>query len=193
MQKISFDHNNFVLTYEDYLGIVIPMSKNFVWKEKEIHESTDSEMGNDFQPALVGALTIIDHSEYTVQTGPNAGKIYKNQKKLFIAKDGTLKTLNKLAAKPDRNGLAGCTFDVSRGPENKKPPAVGDVFDFVMKHKNLASIAEKYGIKVEELGPADYDDEIPFLSPAKLLEMGIGKQPGGIGYEKGYNKAAADL
>ena len=100
------------------------------------------EAGN--KPSLVGVMTVIDHSEYTVQKGPNAGKVYKNQRRLFVAKEGTLKDLNKLAAKPERNGLAGCTFDVSRGGENTRDPNVGKTFDFVVKNKTLAAIAEKY-------------------------------------------------
>jgi len=140
--------------------------------------------------SLVGVMTIIDHSKYTVKKGPNAGKVYTNQRKLFVAKETTLKQLNKLAAKPERNGLAGCTFDVSRGPENTNAPRVGSTFDFVTKHKTLASIAEKYGLQVEECVPAQYDGddgEIVYLSPKKLLELGIGKAHGGVGYEKGVN------
>jgi hypothetical protein len=145
------------------------------------------------EPSLVGALTIIDHTKYTVTKRQNAGKTFQHQKKLFIAKDGTLKTLSKLASKPERNGLALCTFDVSRGPESKKPPAVGDTFDFVTKHKSLGAIAEKYGLNPEEVGPADYDEEIVYLPPEKLIELGYGKKPSGVGYEKGVSKAADDL
>ena len=143
--------------------------------------------------ALVGVMTVIDHSKYTVKKGPNAGKVYTNQRKLFVAKETTLKQLNKLASKPERNGLAGCTFDVSRGPENTNPPGVGSTFDFVTKHKTLASIAEKYGIPVEECAPAQYDGddgEIQYLPPAKLLSLGIGKAHGGVGFEKGVNAAS---
>ena len=74
------------------------------------------------KPSLVGVMTVIDHSVFVQDKGPNAGKVYKNQRRLFVAKEGTLKSLNKLAAKPERNGLALCTFDVSRGPENKHSP-----------------------------------------------------------------------
>jgi hypothetical protein len=152
------------------------------------------EAGN--KPDLVGVMTVLDHGEYTVQKGPNAGKVYKNQRRLFVAKEGTLKDLNKLAAKPERNGLAGCTFDVSRGGENTRDPRVGKTFDFVVKHKTLASIAEKYDLKIEEVQPAQYDGEegeILYLPPEKLVELGLGKAHGGIGYEKGVNSAADEL
>ena len=146
--------------------------------------------------SLVGVFTVIDHSTYTVKTGPNAGKTFTNQRKLFVAKEGTIKQLTKLAVKPERNGLAGCTFDVSRGSENKHPPAVGDTFDFVTKHKTLAAIAEKYNLKLEECQPAVYDGpegELVYLPAAKLIELGIGKAHVGVGYEKGVNAAADEL
>jgi hypothetical protein len=152
------------------------------------------EAGN--KPSLVGVMTVIDHSEYTVQKGPNAGKVYKNQRRLFVAKEGTLKDLNKLAAKPERNGLAGCTFDVSRGGENTRDPNVGKTYDFVCKNKTLAAIAEKYGLKIEEVQPAQYDGEegeILYVPPEKLVELGLGKAHGGVGYEKGVNAAANEL
>ena len=47
-----------------------------------------------------------------MQKGPNKGKVIKNTRKLFIAKNQTIKMLTKLAAK--RGGLQGCTFDVAR-------------------------------------------------------------------------------
>jgi hypothetical protein len=146
--------------------------------------------------SLVGVLTVIDHTPYTVTKGPSAGKTFKNRRKLFVAKEGTLKILNTLAKKPERNGLAGCTFDVSRGPKSKNPPAVGDTFDFVAKHKSFAAIAEKFGIPIEEVQPAIYDGEegeIPYLTPAKLIELGVGKATIGIGAEKGVTSASDEL
>lgn len=145
------------------------------------------------EAALVGALTVVDHSEFTVKTGPNAGKVYRNQRRLFVAKDTTLKTLSKYANKPERMGLTLCTFDVSRGPENKHPPAVGDTFDFVVKHESYAAFAKKLGVPVDEVQPAAYDEEIVYLEPTKLIEMGIGKKPGGVGYEKGVDKSSDEM
>jgi hypothetical protein len=91
------------------------------------------------RPSLVGVLTVIDHRKIVIQKGPNAGKTLTNVIRPFIAKDGTLKQLNKLAQKPERNGLRFCTFDVSRGPDNKHPPQVGDTFDFVTKRRSPRS------------------------------------------------------
>ncbi len=148
------------------------------------------------KPSLVGVMTVIDHSVFVQDKGPNAGKVYKNQRRLFVAKEGTLKSLNKLAAKPERNGLALCTFDISRGPENKHCPSVGDTFDFVCKNTSLAAIAAKYEIKPEDCVPATYDGdegEIVYRTPAQLIELGLGKPHTGVGYEKGVAAAKDDL
>jgi len=141
----------------------------------------------------VGALTVIDHSEWTSTKGANAGRTYRNQRRLFVAKDATLKVLSKYANKPERMGLTLCTFDVSRGPENKHPPAVGDTFDFVVKHEGFAQFAKKLGVPLEEVQPANYDEEIVYLPPEKLIDMGVGKKPGGVGYEKGVDKSSDEM
>ena len=146
--------------------------------------------------SLVGVLSVIDHSTYTVKQGPNAGKVYTNQRKLFVAKEGTIKQLNKLAVKPERNGLAGCTCDVSRGAENKHAPGVGDTFDFVTKYKTVSAIGEKFNLKLEECVPPVYDGpegELVYIPPLKLIELGVGKAHVGVGYEKGVNSAAGEL
>ena len=141
-------------------------------------------------------LTVIDHSSYTATKGPNAGKIYKNQRRLFVAKEGTLNQLQKLAQKPERNGLTLCAFDVSRGPENKHPPAVGDTYDFNSKWKSREQLAEKLDLKTEDVQPAEYEGEngeIPYLTPEQLISLGVGKAHGGVGYEKGISHAKDEL
>ena len=148
------------------------------------------------KPSLVGVLTVIDHSSYTATKGPNAGKTYKNQRRLFVAKEGTLNQLQKLAQKPERNGLTLCAFDVSRGPENKHPPAVGDTYDFDSKWKSREQLAEKLDLKIEDVQPAEYEGEngeIPYLTPEQLISLGVGKAHGGVGYEKGVAHAKDEL
>lgn len=152
------------------------------------------ESGN--KPSLVGVLTVLNHTPYTVNQGPNAGKVYVNRRELFVAKEGTLDALNKLAKKPGRNGLALCTFDVSRGPENKHPAKVGDTFDFVQKNASLEAIAAELTLKIEEVQPGKYegeDGEIPYLPPEKLIELGLGKAHSGVGYEAGVKAASDEL
>lgn len=123
------------------------------------------------KPSLVGVMTIIDHSEHVVQNGPNAGKTIKDTRKLFVCKRATIKQLSKLAVK--RGGLTGCTFDVSRSDDKK--PNVGDVFDFTKKYAKRSDIMEEYDLKEEDVQPADYEEEIVYLSPEKLIELGAAK------------------
>lgn len=141
----------------------------------------------DSPPALVGVFTVCDHTPHTVQKGNNAGKIIVNTRKLFVAKRETVKQLQKIAVK--RGGLTGCTFDVTRG--NDRTASVGTQFDFVSK-MSLPEIMAKYGIVTkedEQFGPADYAHELTYRTPEELIELGIGKQPTG----PGYNKPKKDL
>ena len=140
------------------------------------------------RPALVGVMTIIDHTEHVVQKGPNKGKVIKNTRKLFIAKNQTIKMLTKLAAK--RGGLQGCTFDVARTGD--KEASVGNQFDFVHKFENRAEIMAKYDLKEEDVMAADYEKEIRYRSPQELIELGVGKAHSGVGYEKGAKSALKD-
>jgi hypothetical protein len=141
------------------------------------------------KPSFVGLLTILDHTAHKIKNGPNAGKIISNTRKLFVAKRTTLKYLAKLAAKHG-NKLAGCTYDVSRSDDKK--PAVGDLFDFVAQYPALSAVAEKYGLTLEDVQPAKYEDEITFRTNAQLIEIGVGKAQVGPGYEKKNLKGLKD-
>lgn len=123
------------------------------------------------RPSLVGVLTVIDHTEITVKKGANAGKKIAHQRKLYVAKQSTIKVLTTLAVK--RGGLAGCLFDISRTGDDEA--AVGNMFDFTHKFESAEEIAEQFGIKAEDCVPADYDAEIRYRSPEELIELGVGK------------------
>lgn len=129
---------------------------------------------------LVGVMTVIDHTPHKIQSGPNAGKIIKNSKKLYVAKKQTLKMLTKKAQK--HKGLVGVTFDITRGDD--KTAGVGSSWDFVSK-MDEAELREKYGLSESDVQVADYGSELTYRTPQELIELGIGKAPGGIGYEKG--------
>jgi len=133
--------------------------------------------------SFVGVMTVIDHSEQKIKSGPNAGKVISNTRKLFVAKQSTIKQLTKIAAK--RGGLTGCTFDVSR--TGHQSPSVGNQFDFVQKFDSYEEIAEACGLKVEDVQPANYEEEIRYLSPEQLIELGVGKALVGPGLYKGSN------
>jgi len=126
-------------------------------------------MGN--KPRLVGALTIIDHTDYKIKNGPKAGEILKNQRKLFVATRQSLALLKKLAEK--RGGLAGCTFDVTRIGD--KSANTGTQFEFVEKFDSGQELCEKYGLAEEDVHPANYEEEIVYRSPEELIELGLGK------------------
>lgn len=132
----------------------------------------------DSKPALVGIMTVIDHTPYKVQSGQNAGKVYKDRKKLFVAKKQTVRMLSKLAVK--RGGLRGVTFDVSRTGD--KSAGVGNQFDFDEK-QTLEELMAKYELKAEDVEAADYDEEITYRSAEELAELGLGSGPSGPGFE----------
>lgn len=154
--------------------------KNFVCTA-EIDESQPCPIcekgGQDGRPSLIGLMTVIDHTPHTIQNGPNAGKTIQHDKKVFKAKMSTLKLLTKLAVK--RGGLKGCTFDVSR--TGKMEPNVGNQFDFTKKWDDWDEFMAKYDLKPEDIAPANYEEEITYHPPEKLIEMGVGKAFSGVG------------
>ena len=132
-------------------------------------------------PSLVYAFTIIDHREWE----DKKDNVHQHERKLYICKGDTYKRLSKIAAK--RDGLAGCTFDVSRIGD--KAENVGNDFDFVEK-LSLKKLAKKYGM--EKNGPTennkvcqpyDYDEVIVYRTADELREMGLGSGSAPIGSE----------
>lgn len=130
--------------------------------------------------SFVGALTIIDHREIKSKDGT---KVYKDQKKLFIATANTLTILQQLAAK--RGGLVGCTFDVYRA--SKTDARVGSTFDFIEKNsvedlQDQFKVKDKDGKEVTYFTPADYEKELPYKPEEELRKLGfgiksVGKEP----------------
>jgi hypothetical protein len=136
--------------------------------------------------ALVGVMTVIDHTPHTIKNGPKQGQVVQNTRKLFVAKLQTLKQLTMLSQK--RGGLTGCTFDVSRVGDTSA--AVGSVFDFQHKHGTRQEIMDKFGLTEEDVMPADYGAEIRYLTPQELIELGAGKALTGIGNSNGTSPAS---
>lgn len=114
---------------------------------------------------LITLFTIIDHRSYT----DKQNKKHQHNKRLFACKRETFKRLQKIAAK--RGGLAGITFDVSRGGD--KSASVGDTFDFVEK-RTLPEIAKAYGLKGDDVAPFDYEAVVPYFTASELIEQGLG-------------------
>jgi hypothetical protein len=128
------------------------------------------------RPQLVALFTIIDVNPYTAKNG----KVYSNQRKLFVATPGTFEILNKSAIK--RGGLVGATFDVSRTKD--KDPRVGNVFDFmektdpeILKKKLMRTYTDKENksVTVCDFMPGEYDKEIIYRTADELRKMGFGQ------------------
>lgn len=141
----------------------------------------------DSNRSLIGAFTVIDHTPHTIQKGPNSGKIIANTRKLFKAKKGSLALLTKLAQKKGGGTLVGVTVEITRTGD--KSPSVGSAFDFQEKLDG-AELAEKYGLKEEDIQPADYEKELGYRTNDELVELGLGTAPKGPGYETPKQKAA---
>lgn len=133
------------------------------------------ESGNS--PSFVGVMTIIDHTEFK----DKEGNMKKDQVRLFVAKRGTIKQLQKLAAK--RGGLRGCRFDVSRTGD--KEPGVGNVFDFTEKLTD-AMLVKHYGDKSK---PLVYDEKtLGFMDAVNLRKLGFGNKQAPVGAEAPLNE-----
>lgn len=131
------------------------------------------------KPQLVSLFTVIDHRGFTTKSNIHV----PYSRKLYVATPKTFEILNKLAQK--RQGLTGCTFDVTRTTD--KAPRVGDLFDFTekvpleqAKTKWVRQYTDKDGKvqTVNEFTPADYDKEIIYRTSEELMKMGFGAPAG---------------
>lgn len=137
-------------------------------------------------PTLVGALTILNHTPYTIQRGPNQGKVLQDRRQLYVATRNTIKQLQKLAAK--RGGLKYHTYDVSRS--DNKSPRVGDLYQWNEAH-DYETLAQHFAEQLKEdekfLSPADYEKEVDYKTAAELAELGIQGTPTVGGAAAGQN------
>lgn len=175
----------------DSQGFLVPprvyehtVMHNGKWTNFVCPEKSDPSLGfkcpicaGGDQPSLVSFFTVIDHRVFVSKKD---GKTVTNTRKLLVAKPQSMEMLAKMAIK--RDGLAGCTFDVSRN--GNKSPNIGNVFDFTEKR----SIEECQKLYVEQIQdektkkietrslfvPADYDNEIECLTPEELIMLGFG-------------------
>jgi hypothetical protein len=161
--------------YEHNLQINGTWGNTFVCPEKTVpeegHKCPICAAGD--RPSLVALFTIIDHREFTDKNG----NVRSHQKRLLVAKPGSMEQLTKIAQK--RGGLAGCTFDVSRMGDQSA--AIGSMFDFVEKNA-IADLQATFQHEVEVNGqktmttfftPVDYLAEIQFKTPEQLAQLGV--------------------
>ena len=144
------------------------------------------------RPSLVALFTVIDHRQFP--SSKDKTKIYKDSKKLLVAKPQTFELLTKHALK--RGGLAGATFDASRVGD--KAASVGSMFEFVEK-KPIEELKKLYvveridpktnaKIKVTNFTPADYEKEIEYKTRVQLLELTKGGGSPGSTDEVPFNQ-----
>lgn len=139
------------------------------------------------KPQLRGYLTVLNHTPYTIQSGPKKGEVLKHEKQLFAAPVKIITMLTTMAKK--RGGsLRGCRFDVQRTGD--KEPGVGNVFDFQEK-LSMDEVMKKYKLDADRVTPADYTKEIIYRDVETLVKMGVGKLPSGPGLSN--KKASKDV
>lgn len=82
------------------------------------------------KPSYVVVFSGIDHSEYTLKKGPNAGTLIKNSKKIAVFKSTARNKILKQKERRDGD-LTGCTFEITRYGE--KDNASGGEFEFIKR------------------------------------------------------------
>jgi hypothetical protein len=123
----------------------------------------------------VGVFTVINHTPYIIQSGPNAGKKLGDRRELYCAKLGTLRTLQTYAAK--WGGLKGWKVEITRVTE--KDAKVGNLFQKISHCDDLVST---FGPELSL--PADYGKEINFLTAEQMVAAGLGTATTGPGFNK---------
>jgi len=128
--------------------------------------------------SLCGVLTIIDHSEFTGKSRDGQpGKLYKNEKVLFVCKKGTIQALTAQAREACDGDLTGATFKVTRSSDPKSP-RVGD--SFFLKKKVTSDQLETLG-EGKSLAYEYTPEEIGYKDKAQLAELGFGDLSGFTG------------
>lgn len=123
-------------------------------------------------PSYVVACTIIDHREWT----DNSGNKHKNEKKLLVCKGAAKEEVLRQASKRD---LRFCLYEVARG---SKPTEcnTGEKFEFVKKldEKTLMKIAPA-GATKDWLKPFNYLELFAPKSPEELRKLAGQAEPVG--------------
>lgn len=112
-------------------------------------------------------FTGIDHSEYTLKKGPNAGMLIKNSKRLAVFKSTARNKIIKKKEQRDKN-LVGCTFEISRFGE--KDNASGSDFEFLKRctEEELKEFAPKTIMGKNGTEPVD---PIEWIKPYNYMEI----------------------
>lgn len=148
--------------------------ENFLCPEEFGEPCPIVDENGDHRPALCALFTVID-----TRTIPGKnGKVYHNERRLFVAKPGTLTALQKIAAL--HGGLRGLVIDATRD-KGDQSPRVGSV------HLPLGTMTETQMMEAfgdntpESIAPFDYGVVIPEVSAEQIAaqivggSLGIGK------------------
>jgi hypothetical protein len=119
---------------------------------------------------LCAAFTVVDTTERTGRDN----KVYKNQRRLFIAKQQTYQALQAIATELD--GIAGLVMKISRTGD--RTARVGDVL-VPLKKLTIEEIVGHFG---EPFGVAtDYETELQVVPAAELIKLGVIQATASIG------------
>ena len=111
---------------------------------------------------LCAAFTVVDTTE---RHGKN-GKVYRNQRRLFIAKQQTYQALQAIASATGQ--LAGTIINVARTGD--RVARVGDVL-VPTGHLTLDQIAQEFGEDFAK--PTDFDKELQIVPADALIKLGV--------------------
>ncbi len=139
------------------------------------------------KPSYIVAFTGIDHSEFTIKRGPNAGMKIKNVKRLAVFKSTARVKVLKQKEKREGN-LTGCTFEISRYSE--KDNSSGSDFEFTKRctPEELmafapAQVLGKNGLEnvdpAEWIKPFNYMEIFKPKTAAELTSLVGGVEPEG--------------
>lgn len=178
----------FDITYLREHRVSVPGSKVPKFYACVAEEEDCPLCATDNRSSYVGLFTVIDHRKTTGRDGT----IYKDQKRIFAAKSGTLKRLVRKAKSEGCGGtLEGCTFQAARSDE--RSATVGDEFE-LLGQNSLKVIGKKLDPKdhVGAVATADWDEELNLLSADELRGMFHVESPSGPGYDGGKPSSGYD-
>ena len=141
---------------------------------------------------LVGVMTVIDHSTYTVKKGPNAGKTY-HEPAQAVRRQGRHDQAAATSSPSSPSAMAWpaapSTSRAARRTSTRRRSAT--TFDFVDQAQDARR--DRREVRPQARGvPACRlrrpRGEIVYLPPAKLIELGIGKAHGGVGLREGRQR-----
>lgn len=149
--------------------------------------------------SYVAMFTVIDHSEFQLKRGPNAGQLVKDQKRLFVAKSTAR---NKLLKQKERQGgnLTLCRFECTR--YTSKECSTGEDFHFIKRAtmEEVLSLAPPGEDAQEWVKPFDYAKLFYPKSAEELSKLigeappvGAGAPPGGSASPPASGKGAEEI